>query len=191
MIYGERTLVLGLFVALVLSIPVQAEPLPGFITRSDAVHTRHHRRDHVWRHHHTRLHGTKVAARHWHRNRGEYQVASLGGITSNLAAKAAEICSACSSKVISAFRPHARVAGSGRPSLHASGHAVDITGNPACIYAHLHGWRGGYSTDYGAVHHVHISLGGREDGIRFVHGGHASRYASHHRYAQRHRRNYG
>ena len=70
-------------------------------------------------------------------------------------------------------------------SLHASGRAVDMKGNPSCIYAHLHGWPGGYSIDYGRVHHVHISLGGREDGLRFAHGGHRRHYAHrrHHRYA--------
>jgi hypothetical protein len=56
-------------------------------------------------------------------------------------------------------------------SLHASGRAIDIAGNPGCIYRHLAGWPGGYSTDYGRVGHVHVSLGGREDGLRFVHGG--------------------
>lgn len=69
-------------------------------------------------------------------------------------------------------------------SLHASGNAVDMQGNPTCIYAHLHGWPGGYSTDYSRVRHVHISYdaaGGREMGLRFAHGGghkHRRRFAS-------------
>jgi hypothetical protein len=101
---------------------------------------------------------------------------SPAGASETLATKAQEIVASCHSSVISAFRPGARVAGSGRASLHASGQAVDIRGNPGCIYSYLHGWEGGYSTDYASVQHVHISLGGREDGLRFVH--HSSRHAS-------------
>jgi hypothetical protein len=56
-------------------------------------------------------------------------------------------------------------------SLHASGRAVDISGNPKCIYRALAGWPGGYSTDYARIRHVHISYapGGREWGARFAH----------------------
>jgi len=95
---------------------------------------------------------------------------STSGIVPQLAAKVAEIQSACGSTVISAVR-HTRVRGSGRMSLHASGRAVDMTGNPSCIYARLQGWGGGFSTDYHRIrpNHVHISLGGREDGLRFAH----------------------
>lgn len=100
----------------------------------------------------------------------------LSGVYSPLAAKAQEIASSCGSRVVSGVR-HTRVAGSRRWSLHASGHAVDMAGNPACIYAHLRGWPGGYSTDYGRVRHVHISLGGREDGVRFAHRGGRTRIA--------------
>lgn len=100
----------------------------------------------------------------------------LAGVHAPLAAKAREIESACGSRVISGVR-HTRVAGSRRWSLHASGRAVDMQGNPGCIYAHLRGWSGGYSTDYGRVRHVHISLGGREDGIRFAHRGGRTRIA--------------
>lgn len=95
---------------------------------------------------------------------------SLAGVYAPLAAKAREIQASCGASVISGVR-HTRVRGTGRWSLHASGHAVDMRGNPSCIYAHLRGWQGGYSTDYGRVEHVHISLGGREDGLRFAHGG--------------------
>lgn len=110
---------------------------------------------------------------------------SLAGVYAPLASKAREIAAACGSVVISGVR-HTRVAGTRRMSLHASGRAVDMKGNPSCIYAHLHGWPGGYSIDYGRVHHVHISLGGREDGLRFAHGGHRRHYAHrrHHRYAR-------
>lgn len=92
----------------------------------------------------------------------------LRGVAPELAAKAREIASACGSRVVSGVR-HTRVAGTRRMSLHASGRAVDMAGNPACIYARLRGWPGGYSTDYGRVRHVHFSLGGREDWMRFAH----------------------
>ena len=36
-------------------------------------------------------------------------------------------------------------------SLHATGEAVDMRGNPSCVYAQLRDWPGGYSTDYGRV----------------------------------------
>lgn len=95
---------------------------------------------------------------------------SLAGVVAPLAAKVQEIQAACGSTIVSAVR-HTRVRGSGRISLHASGRAVDIAGNPACIYAQLQGWRGGYSTDYHRISpkHVHVSWGGSEDGKRFVH----------------------
>ena len=109
--------------------------------------------------------------------------APLSGISAPLAAKARQIVSACGSTVISGIR-HTRVAGTRRMSLHASGRAVDLRGNPACIYAQLHGWPGGYSTDYGRVLHVHLSYdpqGGREMGLRFAHR-HLPRHT---RYARR------
>lgn len=100
---------------------------------------------------------------------------SLAGVVPPLAAKAAEIRDACGSRVVSAVR-RTYVAGTRRISLHAHGQAVDMAGNPSCIYARLKGWRGGYSTDYARVAHVHISWsgGGREWGARFVHRGHRS-----------------
>jgi hypothetical protein len=115
----------------------------------------------------------------------------LGDVNGTLAAKASEIVAGCASSVISGFRRGAHIAGSGHASLHASGRAVDIRGNPRCIYAQLQGWPGGYSVDYGSVQHVHISLGGFEDGIRFAHysphhrrhsshGGHHRSFALHH-----------
>lgn len=107
-------------------------------------------------------------------------VVSLQGVYAPLADKARQIAAACGSVVISGVR-HTRVAGTRHWSLHASGHAVDMRGNPACIYSHLHGWPGGYSIDYGRVLHVHISLGGREDGLRFAHH-HVRRHT---RYARR------
>lgn len=103
---------------------------------------------------------------------------SLSGVTPVLAAKAREIQSACGSRIISSVRHTYVRGGGGALSLHASGRAVDIAGNPACIYAHLQGWSGGYSIDYHRIrpNHVHISYGGREDGKRFNHYG-GRRYA--------------
>jgi len=151
----------------------------------------HHRYQHHRHHHADHHHGRHVRmAGHWrgHRHhshghrglaRNSADLASVGG---TLAAKAREIVASCGSKVISSFRPGARIAGSGHASMHASGRAVDIRGNPSCVYGHLQGWRGGYSVDYASVQHVHISLGGHEDGLRFSHH---SRHVRHggHRYA--------
>jgi hypothetical protein len=98
---------------------------------------------------------------------------SVTGIVPALAAKVAQIQSSCpGAHVISGLR-HTRIRGSGRMSLHATGEAVDMRGNPSCVYAQLRDWPGGYSTDYGRVKHVHISLAsnGREAGLRFAHGG--------------------
>jgi hypothetical protein len=124
-----------------------------------------------WRGSHHRFHYVGAA-------RNTTNLASIGG---TLAAKAREIVASCGSTVISSFRPGARIAGTGHISMHASGRAVDIRGNPSCIYGHLQGWRGGYSVDYGAVQHVHISLGGHEDGLRFSHhSSHRIRHGWHH-----------
>jgi hypothetical protein len=98
----------------------------------------------------------------------------------------AEIVTTCGSMILSSHR-HTYVAGTHRISLHASGRAVDVAGNPSCIYSMLHGWPGGYSVDYGAVRHVHISLGGREDGTRFVHGGRHHGRGHRHRHSRHHR----
>jgi hypothetical protein len=105
-----------------------------------------------------------------------------GAIVSALAAKVREISSSCGSSIVSGVR-HTHIANTRTMSLHATGRAVDMRGNPRCIYQHLSGWPGGYSTDYGRVQHVHISYsaGGREWGLRFAHGGHG-RYAHHHRH---------
>jgi hypothetical protein len=90
---------------------------------------------------------------------------SLAGVTPVLVAKTREIMSSCGSIVVSA------VARRPNRSNHPIGRAVDLVGNPTCIYAHLKGWPGGYSTDYSAVRHVHISYnpGGQEWGVRFAH----------------------
>lgn len=114
--------------------------------------------------------------------------AKLADLTPGLAAKAREILGACNTKITSGYRRGARIAGSGRPSLHSTypSQAVDLVGDPKCIYARLKNWPGGYSVDYAAVRHVHVSLSssGRERGARFVHyRGGPSRYAMRTRYA--------
>jgi hypothetical protein len=109
----------------------------------------------------------------------------ISGVVPALASKVAQIQSACpGAHVISGLR-HTRIRGSGRMSLHATGEAVDMRGNPSCVYAQLRDWPGGYSTDYGRVQHVHISLAanGREAGLRFAHGG--GRHHHRHRRASR------
>lgn len=118
--------------------------------------------------------------------------AKLKDLVPGLATKTSEILGACNTHIASAYRRGARVAGSGRPSLHSlyPSQAVDLVGDPSCIYAHLKKWAGGYSVDYRAVRHVHVSLSssGRERGARFVHY-RSTRYARHvrksHRYAMR------
>lgn len=110
---------------------------------------------------------------------------SISGVVPALAAKVAQIQSTCpGAHVISAIR-HTRIRGTGRLSLHATGEAVDMRGNPSCVYAQLRDWPGGYSTDYGRVQHVHISLAanGREAGLRFRHGG--GKGHRHRRFAKR------
>jgi hypothetical protein len=106
----------------------------------------------------------------------------LAGVLPALAAKVGEIVATCGSRVVSTVR-RTFVAGTRTVSLHASGRAVDIAGNPGCAYSLLRGWPGGYSVDYAAVRHIHLSLGGREDGVRFVHGG----GHRHHRHRHHHR----
>lgn len=120
------------------------------------------------------LHRSGIGARP--RNRALIRAHMLAGVDATLAAKAREIIEACGSRVTSGVR-RTYVAGSGRLSLHASGRAVDMQGNPSCIYRHLAGWPGGYSTDYGRVRHVHFSLNGREDGLRFAHRSGRTRHA--------------
>ena len=110
---------------------------------------------------------------------------SMSGVVPALAAKIAQIQSACpGAHVISTIR-HTRIRGSGRLSLHATGEAVDMRGNPSCVYAQLRDWPGGYSTDYGRAQHIHISLAanGREAGLRFAHGG--GKGHRHRRFAKR------
>jgi hypothetical protein len=123
----------------------------------------------------------RVAVQGYVRHARRGNSVSLVGVVSPLAAKASEIVSACGSVVVSA-----RSSRGGR-SNHPLGRAVDVQGNPRCIYAHLAGWPGGYSTDYGRApggSHVHISYnpGGQEWGLRFAHGVRYTR-RQHHRFA--------
>lgn len=110
-----------------------------------------------------------VARRTYNRDRADV---SASGINPTLAAKVASIRSACPGTAIISGMRHTYVAGTRRISLHASGHAVDVRGPYSCIYGQLKGWPGGYSIDAGRMHHIHISYGGREDGLRFRHGHH-------------------
>ena len=102
-----------------------------------------------------------------HRKSRAAHSVSLAGVTPVLAAKTRQIVASCGSTVISA------VSRRGNRSNHPIGRAVDLRGNPGCIYAQLKSWPGGYSTDYAAARHVHISYnpGGQEWGLRFAHGG--------------------
>jgi hypothetical protein len=132
------------------------------------------RSHHGAKHHHKKKHA------HYAKHRtvrlvSKYRTArsvSLTGVTPVLAAKAQEIVADCGSLVIST------VSARGNRSNHPRGRAVDLRGNPSCIYAHLKGWPGGYSTDYNAVAHVHVSYnpGGQEWGLRFAHNGHGRRH---------------
>lgn len=70
-------------------------------------------------------------------------------------------------------------------SNHPRHRAVDLAGNPECIYPMLKDWPGGYSTDYHTAPggpHVHISYNpnGQEWGVRFAHShyGAGARYAT-------------
>ncbi len=120
---------------------------------------------------------------------------SMAGVVGPLAAKAQQIVATCGSRVVSAVRRGSRIRG-GHQSNHASGRAVDLQGNPRCIYAMLRGWPGGVSTDYGSAPggaHVHVSYspGGMEWGLRFAHGRRGyTRYASARRYVSASRRTY-
>jgi hypothetical protein len=146
-----------------------------FASNAEAKHRHRHQ------HHHQRVARHHPPHYHYATHESSHASANVSGLVGGLASKAMEIVGSCASRIISTVRPGAVVAGSGHPSLHRDGRAVDIQGNPSCIYAHLRDWPGGYSVDYSAVRHVHVSLGGREDGARFRHGGghrrHRMRYA--------------
>lgn len=88
----------------------------------------------------------------------------------------------CGITVISAYRPGARIAGTGHVSKHASCRAADFTTkNPPCVLQALADWRGKLSTDYGRVRHFHIDDGSY---ARFAHGGGRKHARRHARYAR-------
>lgn len=101
----------------------------------------------------------------------KYSGVSLNGVKEPLKSWTFQTIRSCpGSKVISAYRK-TRVKGTGHWSLHASGKAVDITGNPSCVAQRLKSWSGGASNDYWRIrpHHYHVSYGGSEMGLRFAH----------------------
>lgn len=79
-------------------------------------------------------------------------------------------------KIISGYRKNARIAGTRRRSLHASGQAMDVHGcGRRCIRA-ARARSFGLGFYRGRLHHVHISNGARERGVVFYRGKHR-RYA--------------
>jgi hypothetical protein len=93
---------------------------------------------------------------------------SLDRVVWTLKSKVEAIVSDCGSRVVSTDQR------GGKTPNHAQGKAVDVQGNPACIYKHLKGWEGGYTTDYATAPgtpHVHISYSREHEwGKRFTHG---------------------
>ena len=100
---------------------------------------------------------------------------SLAKVVGPLADKAREIVRDCHSHIVSTTDR------GGVTPNHRNGRAVDIAGNPSCIYAHLRNWPGGVSTDYATApgtKHVHFSYCPPREckrpwewGLRFIHGG--------------------
>lgn len=85
-------------------------------------------------------------------------------------------------RLLSTYRPSARVAGSRKPSLHASCRAADFrVKDYGCAYRVLGSWRLGINRDARVVRHVHISDSRSEHG--FVHGGRKVRWAKRHHHA--------
>jgi hypothetical protein len=145
-----------------------------------AHRARQHARLHAWRYH------RRTAVRFRPSARGRSSV-STAGLPGPLVAAIRRVQAACPGfRVISAFRPGARIRGSGRLSLHARHKAADIAGgNYGCAYRVLARFPGGMTTDAARAKHIHLSWdpGGREWGLRFAHGGHRRYARSHRRYA--------
>lgn len=103
---------------------------------------------------------------------------NTGCLPGSIKAALAKVQAQCGGvTIISAHRAGARIAGSGKPSYHASCRAADFTMRDyACGMRALSGWGGGLSTDPHRVQHLHMDTGPR---IRFAHGGGGSttRYA--------------
>ena len=99
--------------------------------------------------------------------RGQYGSTETRGLIEPLRQKVLELVAACKTRVISTY-----CRGGVTPN-HRRGLAADVQGDYSCVYAHLKGWPGGYSTDHARVAHVHISYSHRHEwGLRFAHGGH-------------------
>ena len=167
-----------IFVAAALALLVLANAASAYVKhhRVAAAVGRHARTMHPWGWGHRAASRPRHAlryARHRLRRLAHYDTAPLGCLPAELRAKVAEIIGACGTHVLRTFTPGAVIAGTRHLSEHAFCRAADLAGNPACIYAHLRGFRGGVSTDYGRMRHVHVSWhpGGWEQGVRFVHGG--------------------
>lgn len=82
--------------------------------------------------------------------------------------------------VISTHRPHARMRGTRRPSIHQHcggdiGAADFRVHDYRCARRELGGWTGGQSTDPHRVGHLHISVGGYEGSFRHGRGKRAKR----------------
>ena len=94
---------------------------------------------------------------------------SLKGLPGPLVAKVQELIEHCGMRINNTYRPGSRKP-NGRLSEHHYGRAADLEGgNIRCAYDRLKRYAGGYSTDYRAVKHIHISWGGKEHGLRFAH----------------------
>jgi len=141
------------------------------------AHTKHLQTKHYVGH---RAAPAKRYANHHLRRTAKYGTSPLGCLPAELRTKVVELVEVCGSHIIRTYTPGAVIFGTNYPSEHAHCRAADLDGNPGCIYAHLRGFRGGYSTDYARMAHVHISWhpGGIEQGARFVHGGGYARTTS-------------
>ncbi len=130
------------------------------------------------------FHPTELAAYEFS-SRGRRAHSSTACLPAMVKAALAKADAACGIKVISTFRPGARIATTGQVSKHASCRGADFTTkNVECVRSALHDYRGTMSTDYYSVspNHFHIDDGGY---LRFAHGA-ARRYAKRggKRYAQ-------
>lgn len=172
--------VIFIFVVIALCNPVRAETKSARVSPADTQQfsARRHGRHRAMRRH-------RGARSYTDANGNRASSVSLSGIVApQLVAKAREIMATCGSIVVSAR------AARGNRSNHPIGRAVDMRGNPSCIYSLLHGWPGGKSNDYASAPggpHVHISYnpGGQEWGLTFAHNHSGGRH-----YAGRHHRRY-
>jgi hypothetical protein len=89
-------------------------------------------------------------------------------------------------RVVSTFRPGARIAGTHHMSLHATCRAVDFhppAGKYSEVLAYLRAnWKGGIGTYSGQLHHLHMDVGHRMQW--HTHVGGSTRVAAHQRRRQ-------